>query len=87
MTLICKADGDPEPDITWYKDGHQFPSPDRPDVMLLDGSLFFLDVNHRDVGVYWCVARNSEGSAKSLNATLTIAREYAGVDKVIKKKF
>jgi hypothetical protein len=74
-TLNCKAEGNPDPEILWFKDGYPFDleSEGRLDVLNLDGSLFFLDVAHKDAGIYWCVARNSRGSTKSQNATLTVA--------------
>ena len=81
VTLNCKAEGRPPPEILWFKDGQQltFGSPHR--VMLLEGgALFFLAVQQNkkenDAGVYWCVAQNQAGQARSLNGTLKVAGEF-----------
>merc|ERR550519_772441 len=81
LTLNCKADGIPEPEIKWYKDGILVPTaPKNPKshrVILPTGSLFFLRViqnkKDQDGGVYWCEARNEVGQARSRNATLDVA--------------
>ncbi|KAF4523647.1 hypothetical protein B566_EDAN013241 [Ephemera danica] len=71
-------DGHPEPEITWYRGPHGEPVRTNPKShrVLLPGSLFFLKValgkKDQDGGVYWCVASNAAGSARSQNATLTI---------------
>eukprot|EP00094_Tigriopus_californicus_P011303 TCALIF_10910-PA protein Name:"Similar to ROBO2 Roundabout homolog 2 (Homo sapiens)" AED:0.22 eAED:0.24 QI:0/0.2/0/1/0.4/0.5/6/0/1001 len=78
-TLECRVSGDPDPIVEWYKDGQLVHiDPEEPNPMLLpDGSLFFLKAVHnkrqQDGGVYWCVASNSQGVARSANATLQIA--------------
>ena len=42
-------------------------------MLLPDGSLFLLRAMIKDSGVYWCVASNALGVARSANATLDIA--------------
>jgi Rieske Fe-S protein len=83
VTLSCKARGDPDPEIEWFRDGKPVrtaPSdPASHRILLPDGSLFFLRAmqskKEQDAGVYWCVAANDEGVSRSHNATLDIACE------------
>ncbi|EFA09265.2 robo3 [Tribolium castaneum] len=80
-TLNCHASGEPEPTITWFKDGMTLrtaPQDARSHRVLLPaGNLFFLRVvqsrKESDAGVYWCEASNALGKARSRNATLTVA--------------
>ena len=84
VTLKCSVDGNPAPIIEWYRDGELIisssshkSSNNNHRVMLPGGDLFFFRVVHSrkesDAGVYWCLARNSHGSVRSRNATLTVA--------------
>ena len=84
VTLDCRAGGNPPLLIEWFKDGQlvktapEDPSSHR--ILLPDGSLFFLramqNKKEQDAGIYWCVASNSDGVARSSNATLDIACKY-----------
>jgi hypothetical protein len=78
-TLNCKAEGKPEPNIEWYRDGEHLnssPSNDGRRIFLPGGDLFFLSVSdgkkESDSGTYWCIARNQVGSVRSRNATLQV---------------
>ena len=81
VTLSCKASGTPTPSIEWYRNGQPVKTaPDDPvshRILLPDGSLFFLRAmqskKEQDGGIYWCVASNERGVARSNNATLEIA--------------
>ena len=83
--LNCRAEGDPKPVITWYRDGIKVITTDKDpesNKMLVDGgALFFLQIIHNknnkpDVGVYYCNATNIYGSAISRNATLKLAGKF-----------
>jgi hypothetical protein len=83
VTLNCNAEGNPRPQILWYKDGEPVSTAREESnshrVLLPDGALFFLRVHSGksgktpDSGTYWCVARNEHGKTRSRNATLRIA--------------
>ena len=84
VTLSCKAKGDPIPEIEWYRNGALVKTaptdPQSHRILLPDGSLFFLRAmqgkKEQDAGIYWCVASNANGVARSANATLEIACKY-----------
>jgi len=89
-TLNCKAEGDPTPVITWYRNGqpvvtaNENPSSHR--MLLPSGQLFFLRIIHNrngrsDVGLYHCNATDPQTgvSVISNNATLQIAGQYTRI--------
>ncbi|KRY45577.1 Protein sax-3 [Trichinella britovi] len=83
VTLNCKATGNPQPQVIWFKDGKPLVTAaeesDSTRVILPSGSLFLMQAvnqgrnRNSDAGVYWCVVRNGRGEARSRNATLKIA--------------
>ncbi|XP_040270213.1 immunoglobulin superfamily DCC subclass member 4-like isoform X1 [Bufo bufo] len=59
--FVCRAEGDPEPTITWLKNGEVLPSNGRVRIQPR-GSLVITQVALEDTGYYQCVAENILGS-------------------------
>ena len=91
VALTCRANGTPEPVITWHKKNKRTRSWQKLTSEIVDGTahvfegdLDFLSVskggrrtkNHSDDGEYRCVATNSMGSVHSQSAKLTVACKY-----------
>ncbi|KAJ3600174.1 hypothetical protein NHX12_034124, partial [Muraenolepis orangiensis] len=55
VELPCVARGDPEPQVTWTKDGERY-------LAAADGSLALSSVGLGDEGSYTCVASNTAGT-------------------------
>ncbi|KAM5170274.1 immunoglobulin superfamily DCC subclass member 4 [Mantella aurantiaca] len=60
--FICSATGDPEPIITWLKNGQQLSSNGRVRIQSR-GSLVITQIDLEDAGYYQCVAKNILGIA------------------------
>ncbi|GFR81836.1 roundabout homolog 2 [Elysia marginata] len=86
--LICSVDGDPEPTVTWYRNGEKVAT-EKDEIMkhrlhLQQGKsfqLFFLRIihdkdNQPDIGNYYCNATNIHGSAISNMAAIKLSGEY-----------
>ncbi|KAG9489035.1 hypothetical protein GDO78_005176 [Eleutherodactylus coqui] len=59
--FVCRAEGDPEPTISWLKNGQVLPSNGRVRIQPR-GSLVITQVTLEDTGYYQCVAENILGS-------------------------
>ncbi|XP_072004768.1 immunoglobulin superfamily DCC subclass member 4-like isoform X2 [Engystomops pustulosus] len=59
--FVCRAEGDPEPTITWLKNGEVLPSNGKVRIQPR-GSLVITQVALEDAGYYQCVAENILGS-------------------------
>ncbi|RXM99651.1 ADAMTS-like protein 1 [Acipenser ruthenus] len=70
LVVKCEAVGNPEPTISWSKNGEQLKASSRVG-MLPDGSLQIFSPSETDVGFYTCTARNSVGST-ALSSTITL---------------
>ncbi|KAH3881286.1 hypothetical protein DPMN_005211, partial [Dreissena polymorpha] len=74
-TLVCAAEGEPKPLITWQKDGgfDHFPAAQerRMHVIPEDDHFFIMNVKAADEGIYSCIAKNDAGTIVA-NVTLTV---------------
>ncbi|XP_025831527.1 LOW QUALITY PROTEIN: protein turtle [Agrilus planipennis] len=61
IILNCQAEGNPIPEIVWYKDAN--PVEPSPTIGIFnDGTeLRLSNIRHEDIGDYTCIARNGEG--------------------------
>ena len=77
IMLECEAEGQPKPDITWYKNGDRLYPSDY--FQLIAGSnLKILGMVNSDEGIYQCFAENSLGNVQA-SAQLIILQ--AGMSK------
>ncbi|KAL1129846.1 hypothetical protein AAG570_012790 [Ranatra chinensis] len=73
LSLMCSVKGDPEPQITWLKNGQLLSSSDVIDLKYRNGTatLKINEVYPEDEGTYTCKASNSLGSTET-NCKLTV---------------
>ncbi|CAG0915534.1 unnamed protein product [Notodromas monacha] len=87
--LECEAEGSPNPQVSWKKDGgRHFPAAmeRRMNRYPGDSDIFITEVKVEDEGVYTCTANSSAGMI-SANATLRIIGKYSFTDAdVVKEK-
>uniref|UniRef100_A0A4W5KIH3 Roundabout guidance receptor 2 n=1 Tax=Hucho hucho TaxID=62062 RepID=A0A4W5KIH3_9TELE len=69
--LRCQASGDPEPTVTWLKDGLSLLGKDPRMALLEPGSLQIQSTRLSDSGLYTCVATSSSGETSWKSSDLT----------------
>ena len=72
MTLNCSAEGDPQPVISWRREGGQLP---RDRTVMTDGSLTIKDLRKEDAGVYVCVATSAAVFHVEAQTTVEVLRK------------
>ena len=77
MTLSCNAIGNPEPSITWTKDGSAIISNSRISLLADKKQLTIKSVDRTDSGEYQCVASNSLGNDTSSAASVNVLCKYS----------
>uniref|UniRef100_A0A158PAH4 TITIN n=1 Tax=Angiostrongylus cantonensis TaxID=6313 RepID=A0A158PAH4_ANGCA len=81
VVLSCRAIGQPEPALSWTKDGELIATSRRVKLMFDEhgvSELRILDLTAQDAGIYFCTATNSAG-VQSSQCTLTVV-EISGKD-------
>lgn len=75
-TLRCRPPrAEPEPRVTWTKDGAALPSDGDRVFVDQSGTLRVVDARRDDTGQYACVAENVAGQRQSAPARLTVRGE------------
>ena len=72
VTLLCEADGFPEPEFAWFRDGE--PQPNFRRVTFDGGALIIRELRMTDAATYTCVASNALGTDSRDFGLLVIAR-------------
>lgn len=78
VTLECRASGEPRPIITWFKNGIALNVlANNRYTLIRNSDLFIVSARvgrgeRSDSGVYYCIAKNEHGEARSSNASLLV---------------
>lgn len=77
LTLQCQVAGDPEPQVTWYKNGKKLESNDFVDLKYKYGlaTLKIEEVYPEDAAEYKCVAKNYVNQAET-QCTVKVKRKF-----------
>ena len=79
LTLSCNATGNPEPGISWTKDGSPISRIYRISLSDDNKQLTITNVNRTESGEYRCVASNSLGNDTSNAAEVDVECECAAL--------
>ena len=77
LKLECRVNGEPLPELTWFKDGEKVEPSDRIQIEAFpDGTarLFIPSSTLDDDGIYRCVAKNPSGTA-NIKASIAVKRK------------
>lgn len=75
IVLPCEVTGDPEPTISWTKNGQRISETDPHYLVTEAGSLQIFSANPQDTGTYSCTALNIAG-VKEKRITLFVQSWY-----------
>ena len=76
-TLDCAAFGQPDPEISWQKDGGEdFPAARERRMNVQHNEFVIANVKLEDLGVYTCTASNEAGTIMT-NVTLNVLGTYS----------
>ncbi|KAL0601375.1 Immunoglobulin superfamily DCC subclass member 4 [Plecturocebus cupreus] len=73
--FVCRASGDPRPELSWLHDGAPLRPNGRVKVQGGGGSLVITQIGLQDAGYYQCVAENSAGTACAAASLVVVVRE------------
>uniref|UniRef100_UPI00358FE3B3 peroxidasin homolog isoform X2 n=1 Tax=Myxine glutinosa TaxID=7769 RepID=UPI00358FE3B3 len=68
--LVCRAEGNPKPEIMWLHNNNELDMSVGRTSLLDDGTLMIQNARESDQGVYQCMARNALGEAKTQEVLL-----------------
>ncbi|XP_039591708.1 hemicentin-1 isoform X2 [Polypterus senegalus] len=79
ITLPCRANGVPKPDITWSKKGELIDLSGRAFSLNPDGSLFIVSPTGNETGEFVCTATNAAGyTSKKVQLTVYVKPRVSG---------
>lgn len=81
IELPCRAEGDPQPDIQWRKDGTRLERNPAKYRISGSGSLYISDLTEADSGRYECTAVNEYGRSTA-NGLVTLKQEHKAGGKI-----
>jgi peroxidase len=78
--FVCRAQGDPQPEIKWMLNSNEIPMTDDRFTILPDGSLRIDRTTANDIGHYECMAKNEMGETVSRPARMILYEDDSETD-------